>query len=146
MTSDCNANEYCDSSYTCTAKESNGGTCTSSDGCVSGLCDYTLSKCAAKKNNDALCSSSGECVSGYCKSFPTSSGCSPGSCYSCTDQSSCDAQTGCNYDTGMSYCTQTSSGNCKAKTALGGSCTENDGCESGHCADSTCKVYCSMNQ
>ena len=82
MATDCNANEYCDySAYACTPKKSNGGTCTSSEQCV-GLCDYTLSKCIAKKTYDALCSSSSQCVSGYCKSFPTSSGCSPGSCYS----------------------------------------------------------------
>ena len=94
---DCNANEYCDySANACKPKNSNGGTCTMSEQCV-GFCDSTVSKCIAKKNNDALCSSSDQCVSGYCE---FSSPCSPGSCYSCTDQSSCDAQTGCNYDQG----------------------------------------------
>ena len=146
MNSDCNANEYCDySSYACTAKKSNGGTCTSSDACVSGFCDYddmTMTyACAAKKANgascmngdtcesnfcngnvcsvkkptNALCMNSDECASDLCESFPIRNGCSPGKCWECYDESTCNAQTGCNYDMMMSYCQQTSSGNCKTR-------------------------------
>ena len=59
-----------------------------------------------------------------CESFPIRTGCSPGKCWECYDESTCNAQTGCNYDTMMSYCTQTSSGNCKTRPA----CTVDSDC------------------